>query len=566
MDSNFGTAQVKYQIREHVEPSIAPVTTAVSAALAAGSLQAATITVDTLNGAEETGACSLRSAIYAAYIDDAGTSYQCAQGEEGADTIVFDSDLNGTIQLSNTHDGQYFDGSTLWVASEITIDGDSRITVEGTGDAPVFYATYNSFIEFNSPSFTVRGLDITGGGGDRGAGIYSRSTYLAIENSFITGNDATYSGGGVWHAPYDSASPDAGLYIGDNSSFGLNNASQYGAAVYARQDGGGDIEIGDTIFYNNYAGYDGGAVFAEASGGDVYASGIYATGNEASFGGAFDVSAQGGTVGVEYSGFIDNAADGGCGGAVSVSGAPDQVAIGHSVFYGNTSDGCGGAINVFAPGDTALVEVKYSELSDNQALTTISGGGGVYANVGSGSTMAVSNSTISGNHTNAYGGGLYLAGDMSAEIKYSTLANNYAAYDGGGLYNSVSDCTVDAAIFAANENQSDYQNLTGSTDCTVSETLISHKYSDYTDGGDNLVGLNPGLEPLQDNGGSAGYTHALAIGSPALNAATAGNNAPGNDQRGPGYTRVAGDALDMGAFELQSGGGDVIFQDRFEQP
>jgi hypothetical protein len=269
---------------------------------------------------------------------------------------------------------------------------------------------------------------------------------------------------------------------------------------------------------------------------------------------------------VEYSEFIDNASTGGCGGAVSVSGTPDQVAIGHSVFYGNTTDGCGGAINVFSPANTALVEVKYSEISENQASTTISGGGGVYANLGSGSTMAVSNSTISGNDTNAYGGGLYLQGDTSAEIKYSTLADNYAADGGGGLYSKVSDCTVNDSIFAANRDQSDYQNLTGSPYCSVSETLISHKYSDYTDNGDNLVGIDPELGPLQDNGGNAGYTHALTIDSPAVNAATAGSNAPGQDQRGPGYDRVAGPGLDMGAFELQSGGTDVIFQDRFEQP
>ncbi|MDZ7789267.1 MAG: hypothetical protein U5L08_01990 [Xanthomonadales bacterium] len=473
MNSEFSARSAKYRIRQRVEPSIAPLATAVSGALAAGSLQAATITVDTLNGAEETGACSLRSAIYAAYIDGATDSYQCAYGEEGEDTIVFDSGLSGTVQLTNSDGGFYFDGSTLLVESEVTIEGDGRIEVAGTGNAPVFYARYTSGPSFNSASFTVRGLEITGGGGNLGAGIYSRSTYLAIESSFITGNDATQRGGGVWHVPYNSASPDAGLYIGDDSSIGLNSANQYGGGVYARQNGSGNIEIGDTIFYNNYAGYDGGAVLAEASGGDVYASGIYAAGNEASFGGAFDIRTQGGSVGVEYSEFVNNDADGGCGGAINVSGSPDQVAIGHSVFFGNSTAGCGGAVSIDAPGnENALVEIKYSELTDNLASTTISGGGAVYANLGSGTTMAVSNSTISGNESNAYGGGLYLAGNMSAEVKYSTLANNYAAYDGGGLYSSVDDCTVNDSIFAGNQNQADYQNLTGSPYCSVSETLF----------------------------------------------------------------------------------------------
>ncbi|MDZ7789268.1 MAG: choice-of-anchor Q domain-containing protein [Xanthomonadales bacterium] len=58
----------------------------------------------------------------------------------------------------------------------------------------------------------------------------------------------------------------------------------------------------------------------------------------------------------------------------------------------------------------------------------------------------------------------------------------------------------------------------------------------------------------------------MATDSPAVNAATPGSNVPDFDQRGPGYSRVAGDGIDMGAFELQSGGGDAIFQDRFEEP
>lgn len=565
MNSHHRLHSVKYQTRQRVAPSIAPLTTAVSAALAAGSLQAATITVDTLNGAEETGACSLRSAIYAAYIDGANDWYQCAYGEEGEDTIVFDSGLSGTVQLSNTDDGNYFDGSTLLVESEVTIEGDGRIEVAGTGNAPVFYARYTSSIEFNSPSFKVRGLEITGGGGNRGAGIYSRSTYLAIENSTITGNSAVQRGGGVFHYPYDSTSGDAGLYIGDGTVIGLNSAGQFGGGVYARQ-AGGDIEIGSTTFYDNQADYDGGAVFAENSGGNVYASDIYAVINDARFGGAFDVSAQGGTVGVEYSRFQSNDAGAGCGGAMNISGSPDQVAVGHSVFYLNTASACGGAVSILNPGGSALVEVKYSEFTNNDASSLISGGGAVYAELGSGATMAVSNSTISGNEASAYGGGLHLAGGLSAEIKYSTVVDNYAAYDGGGLYSSADECTVEDSIFAGNQNQADYQNLTGSPYCSVSETLISHKYSDYADNGGNLAGVDPQLGPLQNNGGNAGYTHALSIGSPAVNAASAGSNVPDYDQRGPGYSRVAGDAIDMGAFELQSGGEDAIFQDRFEQP
>ncbi|MEM9352643.1 MAG: choice-of-anchor Q domain-containing protein [Planctomycetota bacterium] len=71
-----------------------------------------------------------------------------------------------------------------------------------------------------------------------------------------------------------------------------------------------------------------------------------------------------------------------------------------------------------------------------------------------------------------------------------------------------------------------------------------------------LLGFDPFLGPLQDNGGPT-PTHALLPGSPAIDAgdpsALAGvDGVPEFDQRGPGFTRVAGAAIDIGAFEVQT--------------
>lgn len=63
----------------------------------------------------------------------------------------------------------------------------------------------------------------------------------------------------------------------------------------------------------------------------------------------------------------------------------------------------------------------------------------------------------------------------------------------------------------------------------------------------DLVGLDPRLGPLQDNGGPT-WTHALSPGSPALDR-IAGSDVPVVDQRGE--LRPAGNGLDLGAFELQ---------------
>src|SRR5262249_5019042 len=79
--------------------------------------------------------------------------------------------------------------------------------------------------------------------------------------------------------------------------------------------------------------------------------------------------------------------------------------------------------------------------------------------------------------------------------------------------------------------------------------LSSDSGSGFLTSPGDLINVNPLLGPLQDNGGPT-RTHALLPGSPALEA---GDNAeaPAYDQRGPGFPRIAGAAIDIGAFEVQ---------------
>ncbi|HEX8200990.1 MAG TPA: Ig-like domain-containing protein, partial [Isosphaeraceae bacterium] len=132
------------------------------------------------------------------------------------------------------------------------------------------------------------------------------------------------------------------------------------------------------------------------------------------------------------------------------------------------------------------------------------------------------------------------------------------ASDGGGLYLmtysnvSLSIGTLENTLIADNTatvsaNPADFRQL--GTVTTARNNLVEdsrgHSIAHGTNG--NIVGVDPKLGPLADNGGST-RTHALLAGSPAIDA---GHNAsaPATDQRG--HPRPFNGAADIGAFEFQ---------------
>jgi len=160
MSNDNRLAHCKYQIRQSIEPTMAPLTAAIGSALVAGSLQAATITVDTLDDGLPSGQCTLRGALYAATSNS--PSGGCAAGNTEQDLIVFESALSGTIVLGTS--GNYYDGSTLPIGQSVIIDGDQRITIQGSGAAPVFYQQNDSSGP-QANNVELSGLTITGAAG-----------------------------------------------------------------------------------------------------------------------------------------------------------------------------------------------------------------------------------------------------------------------------------------------------------------------------------------------------------------------------------------------------------------
>ena len=260
------------------------------------------------------------------------------------------------------------------------------------------------------------------------------------------------------------------------------------------------------------------------------------------------------------------------GGAIDNDGT---MTLGFCTITGNTAASGGGIYN----DGTAALTLNQCSITDN----TAAGKGGGIDNQG---TLTLTGSTISGDTAtgnSARGGGLYNEGTLT--LVDSTIANNLVtgfASSGGAIYDqgrivggvatyatlTLADCTVagntanavggvggivnsvaagatlDNTIVAMNTGG----DLTG--DASGSDNLIDNLgSSQIVNGHDgNIIGLDPKLGPLSNNGGPT-QTMALLGGSPAINS---GSNAlvPEGvtiDQRGA--LRIKDGTVDIGAFE-----------------
>ena len=162
-------------------------------------------------------------------------------------------------------------------------------------------------------------------------------------------------------------------------------------------------------------------------------------------------------------------------------------------------------------------------------------GGGIY-NVG---TADLTNSTVSGNTTGnggeggafgdsgdgGDGGGIY--NDADTDFKNTIIANNTA---GSGA----PDC-------GGNLDSYGYNLVEDPSDCTINEVANP---------GTDITGQDPNLGPLQDNGGPT-FTHALQVGSPAIDAIPPISCTVTDDQRGVSRPQPTGGNCDIGAYELE---------------
>ncbi len=425
--------------------------------------EAATFTVTNL---DDSGGGSLREAV------------EDANAAAGADSIVFESGLSGTITLA---------GTEILIGDEVSIEGPGadQLTVDGDGASRIFYIDPS----VDGPAggeVSISGLTLADGdsGSGPGGAIRGFDTALTLSDAVVAGNEAGAKGGGV--------SLSNGIITVLDSTFEGNEATN-GGGLYARAT---DTTIERSTFTENYASSEGGGVY-----------------------------------------FFDDDSTEQVGITLSASTLSDNVSMGAG----------GGGITVFGGTEPTLIE----------------------------------NSTISGNYANDRGGGVYLYTDLDEgmTIRNSTIVDNEAVRTGGGVYRYSYDnegiggednlplvSTIVADNTAPDGDLGDQDSTNEDTDVDGSFILSFSLIEDGEEAittedpsGSNLLGVDPQLGPLTDNGGPT-QTHLPALTSPAAEAGL--GNGLSTEQRGLARTldatnlaNAAGsDGTDIGAVELTPDG------------
>jgi uncharacterized repeat protein (TIGR01451 family) len=453
--------------------------------------------------ATASGACTLRAAIQEANAMGGPHAIQLAAGVYPLTLAGRDEDDAATGDLD--------------IRSDITLIGAGAdgTVVDGNGLDRVFHV-FPPFL--GSAEVTIRGLIVRNGdcraSQCSGGGILNQPNSgppsvltladCAVEDNFSGTPGADQGGGGV--ANFSALTVNRCTIRGNTGGDG-GGINSFGAFA--------SLTVTDSIVSGNSARLGGGIVAS----GNATITRTTVVGNAAGFaGGMFN----GSELTLTDSTIADNTAGGGGGGLVHRGPAS---AIHGTTISGNSSGADGGGILIDSM--TALV---------------------------------VTNSTISGNTANQSGGGIAMTSDLSASLSLNnvTITRNTADANrdtiglGGGIFGLVrfrTVLTLKNTILAGNVNALGFP--APSPDCAAFVTsegnnLIENVSGCVTDIGPNdVIGLDPRLEPLADNGGPT-LTHGLLAESPAIDA---GNDATceATDQRG--VARPVGAACDIGAFE-----------------
>jgi hypothetical protein len=439
----------KYQMRQ------LPLSVAVGSVLAAGSLQAAVITVDSALDAP-TGTyvdfCTLRAAIEATNTDTAVDG--CAAGEPGLDQIIFDSTLvNSTITIAalanpfEIDDALTIIGPTAGSAAGIRISGADRsqvIRIEGaepsafevvldsmtlTEGVPQFYSSYyggpGGAIYSNNADLVLRDAAVTDSYAPlfNGGGVSLRSGQLTLDNTSISQNSSGFQGFGGGLSVSEGSLSVTGGTISDNAGWYQGG----GITVYNGSAELTNTEVSNNEILGNASGFGG------AGGGvNLFSSNLTVTNSTIR-----DNVLRYGGIGAGIAGF-DNGLVGSPGSTVTVI---NSEISGNSQSYNTGFLQSGAGISL----EGGSLTMAYSSVVNNSIEAESATGGGIY---GYGVDVDIDNSVISGNqiqsssfmdadyYASRGGAGLSFKGGSLA-LSNSEVSNNLALgyfQDAGGLY------------------------------------------------------------------------------------------------------------------------------------
>ena len=364
---------------------------------------------------------------------------------------------------------------------------------------------------------TISGLTIRGGSGvAQGGGVAnSDPAGLTIQDSEIAGN-AAEEGGGVF-----SSQP----LVVQRARIAKNEASGAGGGIAIS---GRTAKFTSTAVLGNRAGQLGGGLWLQnVESAEITQSLV--VGNVAVASGKASTPPSGGGINVTTDPRL---------GITSVQ-------ITDSTIRGNSAAGRGGGLLWEAPGTLSVERSLF-------AANTAEVGGGIATSSGSANAatapLVLTNTTLSGNAAEVGGGiersfgstilrGVTIAGNSATTgsgIAFDSARPVYSVATGAIIANTPANrnCARGTGAFAAGESLSaPGTNIESGTGCHL--------------GTPDLSSTDPLLGQLDDNGGPT-QTRALRAGSPALDRYTT-PGCPSVDQRG--YSRPAGSACDIGAFE-----------------
>ena len=394
----------------------------------------------------------------------------------------------------------------------------------------------------------------------RGGAIYAASgSHTQLVESHFVGNSAARAGGAVYQA---------GTLESTSVRWQANGTSGTGGALWSS----GILELTRNHFDDNQAGTGGGAIWQQSGRINLESSQLQTNVTSSGRGGGLHLGDSARAV-LHANQWLGNRSDSDNGGALFISEG-SHAEVSESTFYNNRAHQFAGAIDNFG-----RLQLRSSTLRENYAdkAAALSNGTGARAEVDSClfvanravqfagaianfAALELINTTLTDNQA-AFGGAI-LSGNNAThtDIAHSTIVANRAPQGGAGILHGQGNTTLTHSIVLGNLSQA----LTG--DCVHTDDSSSQ----VTSLGHNLLGYGGGctaavndmtlparalfeevLSPLADNGGST-YSHALLARSPALDAGTQAENHPPFDQRGEGFLRLSGQALDIGAFEADS--------------